>query len=246
MSAGAPIVIEYASSESGAAIDPGLVSAATPMLWTAILSGGCVAVCFGSFGQVPMMSVLHLFIYAAILIIATIAGKRFFVPGAGLRTALDLVACMGLIGIMFAPLLAPVFQEQNENRGIMPLGVCFLLMAITTTRHLLLYRSIAGVLQLADRRGLARSFLVMGWVKMIYEGLWLMCCALPLMMYQDRSMGREEDVAVFLAFGALFGCFGFGLIWIWMIISHTMLVATVKRQGRAIVTAVAQPVMAVS
>ena len=240
------MVIEYASSESGASVHPGLALAATPMLWTAILSGLCVASCFVTFTQHPLAAFSHVCNYVMIFVSAGMAGTRYRPPGAAARTVQDIIASVGLMGIMIAPVLFLTYTVQSMSAGPFALGACFLLIAATTSRHLMLYSAVSNALVAANRRGLARSFLVMGWVKMIYEGLWLMCCALPLMMYQDRSMGREEDVAVFLAFGALFGCFGFGLIWIWMIIAHAMLVATVKRQGKAIMTALAQPVMAVS
>ncbi len=233
MSATPALVIEYASSENIASIDPGLVAASKPMLWTAILSGLCVASCFVTFTQHPVATMLHVIIYVAILAAGGLAGSRFRPAGVGARTMLDLVASIGLVGIMLAPVFAPLFMTGHlgAKGGLIMLGICFLLMAATTARHVMLYRAVSQMLLRVGRRGLSRSFLVMGWVKTIYEGIWLMCCALPLMMIDRNLPGRgTEEFAIFLALGALFGCGGFGLIWIWMIISHSMLLAAVKKQ----------------
>lgn len=218
-------VIEYATSDGGA-LASRAKAVAGPMMFAAVGSGFCVGVCFLGFAEEAHLAwvVLHPAIFLTTLGAGVIAGMRLR-DGVGVRMICDLVAGVGLLGLALVP---PTYflasgEIFDDDVRIWLLGACYLLMAATTLRHLLLYRQLAAWARQGHWFGLARSFLGLGWTKTIFEGVWLGCCAATLMLATLDGSGAGEEAIVFLALSSFFGCFVYAAIWIWMMIAHAML-----------------------
>jgi hypothetical protein len=234
-------LIEYATSQE---MDPATRSAARQMVWLAILSGLCVGVCFLAMMS-PWGGVLHTVLFAATITLAVRCGgaSRGVVPPDRNRTALDALALVGLAIIGLLPAAQFALQGMTLNRGeyrdVEKLGfavvsLAFLLLAATTFRHWMLYHAIAAFCRSAGLRRLGGSMLALGVVKAIYEGVWLGCCfAAPLLLSVSKGGVNDlEGYAIWLAFGALFGCMGFGAVWVWMIVNHAVFARAVGRGAR--------------
>ena len=214
--------------------------AARPMLrmlnLVAVFSGLCVASCFlvMATDRDEIATVLHLLIFAATLGFAFVGGMRMARLDAPplrstVRVVFDLIAGVGLMMVAVAPLLMGrrLFRDWQSGGFI---GAAFLLMALTTFRHVLLYRGLARLVAADGYRKSAGWLRTLGWMKFVYEGLWLTCCSAPLVMVLPHGMDREfEDGAIFVALGAFFGCLGFAVIWVMMIVTHTRLVSKSAR-----------------
>lgn len=213
------------------------------LLWLSVLSGLCVGTCWvllwAKFAWPAL--VLHVSVYAATLTLAVRAGGRlnrldavFPQLRSRTRVAFDTAAGLGLVFIGMAPVFID-FDSANENVGLALVAVAFGLMALTTYRHLLLYRALARGFSPIGYRGLSGSLVALGWVKMIYEGIWLTCCAVPpALVLAEQATPRQnfDDAAVFIAFGALFGCMGFVGVWVAMIAAHARAAVVAGRAER--------------
>jgi hypothetical protein len=152
----------------------------------------------------------------------------------------DLVAALGL-GLVNGSAYLYAIQEMDafgfgftpgiEITAMALVGVGFFLLNVTAWRALPAWRAQAHVASLLHARGTLRLMVFLAWTKAIYETLWLFCCWSPfaLMSLGDR---RLEELAIPLAVGALFGLFGFGVIWVLMIIAHASLLVQIRRATR--------------
>lgn len=226
--------IEYARFDGG--IPAEARPAVAGIMYVSILSGLCVGVCFIAFTGVPG-AILHLGLFAATIVLAINTGRRMpvLVPVQPLRMTFDTIAAVGLCIMAVLPILYQIVgdetaeKEQTLSMGL--IGLAFLLQACTTWRHRMLYRELARSCRGVQRNGLAKTFTALGHIKTWYEGLWLACCAAAPFMLAARPFigGNSADMAILPAFGAFFGCFGFGIIWIAMIIAHARLLTLVDR-----------------
>jgi hypothetical protein len=215
------------------------------LLILAILSGLCVGVCFITlWGDMEAPVVIpHLAVFGATLFIAMRGGLRLAQsrdlpddPSRVVRTVLDCLAGAGLVMIGVAPsvyMLAQNYGIQLDETASAGLGVAYLLLGATTARHVMLYRFLARVCRQVNRHGMAKSLVTLGWVKAIYEGLWLICCAAALLLIAAEDSAANlsidaGDYAIFFAVAGLFGAMGFAGVWIWMVISHALLMRLAK------------------
>lgn len=224
-----PAVLDYARPATHAgAIDPRCRAAAGLMVWLAVLSGFCVAVCFAAMAWGTFGAVLHFGVFGTTLFVAIRTGILLHQAGvlSPTQRLLDMAAACGLILIGIAPGML-VFGDRATWERLAPLGLgaAYLMLAGTAFRHVSVYRLLRDW---AAATGHARSggwLLGLGYTKAVYETLWLGCCAGALF-----SMGFKlgDDPTIFLAIGAFIGCLGYGLIWIWMIVDHARLAANVR------------------
>ena len=221
-------VLEYALP--GAGVDPRCVRAARWMVGLAVLSGLCVAVCFAAINWGPFGAVLHLLVFGTTIGVAVRAGAWMAAAGQVGRPQLvmDGLAGLGLVGVGIAPVLYHFHIWRYDGFPAL-LGVSFLLMALTTYRHRLMYRTLAAWSEASNARRLARTLRWLGTAKVGYEAVWLTCCWVPLLL--EPLIPGGGDAAVAVAVAALFGCLGYGVLWIWMIVSHAQLAGVMRRLG---------------
>ena len=226
------IALEYAVADSS--LSPEARPLLRGMLWLAILSGLCVVAAFYALSGTLLSLVLHLGVFTATIFIALRVGAEMRLlfprsedPGATTRLTLDLLALIGLTSIGLAPIgyqLIEQFRLYSTNQvGALLLGLAYALLAASTVRHLMLYRLLANSCRQINRFRMAKWLVALGWVKMIYEALWLGSCAAALVLIGARGALDSEDLAVFFAFAALFTTLGFSVVWIWMIVAHAQL-----------------------
>lgn len=227
------ITLEYASRQTTGMLVGRAVFRS--LMWLAVMSGLCVGVCFLCFTEHVAAYALHVLIFATTIVIAVRAGVGFarLEPATGtssnrLRIAFDLIATMGIIGIGIAPVVyvtVPRSGAGGEDVMAVLLGIAYALLACTTARHILFYRVLADMCRSIGRVRMARWLLALGWVKTVYEGVWLACCASALVMIglEQALPFRAQDVAIHFAFAALIGAMGFTGVWIWMMIAHGLL-----------------------
>ncbi len=238
------LTIEYARRIS-IDIDPQLIRAAKWMIWLAVFSGFCVFLSLAYLGGPDRSGfiaarVLHFLVFAVTLFIGVRSGILLQAaamavgdPSRRPRMILDAVAGVGLILLAAAPF--GLLQRDNALPGVALAGIGFLAMATVTIRHLMLYRLLSDLALAVTAPRLKRSLLAMGWMKTIYEGLWLMCCGLPLMAVAlDKSHFKiagnfAGEWIIFILIAAFFGCFGYAAIWVWMIVNHSLLLRAFKR-----------------
>lgn len=232
------LTLEYATAHP--ILDGHARRAFGELLLLSILSGLCVGVCFlamlwGMFG-----AILQLGVFAVTIVLAVRNGMSLSrLPsvedaGHGIRRILDSVAGVGLVGIGLAGLVYYLLEGSSmqgvesfvESFGAGLLGIAYGLLAVTTWRHVILYRFLADLCRASNHPSMATRLSRLGWGKMIYEGLWLACCSITLLLLAAHSVTHAsgfQDVALFFAFASLFGAMGFGGIWIWMIVVHAVL-----------------------
>lgn len=222
-------VMEYATT-GATSVDPRARAVAGPMMLAAVGSGLCVAVCFAGFAENirTLWTVAHPTLFLITLAAGIVAGMRMR-DGVAPRMLFDCIAGVGILGLALVPLGWWVLESHSiePDVGFGALGVCYLLLAGTTVRHVLMYRLLANWASQANWRGLARSLIALGWTKTIFEALWLGCCATTSLLLAYDSAGSAE-IAVLFAFGSLFGCFGYAVVWLWMLITHAILMQRVK------------------
>jgi hypothetical protein len=174
-------------------------------------------------------AVLHVSVFAATLVVAVRAGVLMGASGWAdrRRQVLDTVAGVGLVMIGVAPVfaLAMDLNVSAGHLGALALGAAFLALAATTARHVLLYRTLSTWAAAANRTRLRNGLVALGWVKALYEGAWLACCAVPLIAV---GLGVEDQFLLYPAVAALFGCFGFAPIWVSMIFAHVRLASALR------------------
>ena len=226
-SADALVALDYSRGSTDAIVLDSIRTALLPLLLVAILSGLCVGSCFLTMTNDPIWIVLHMLIYAATLGLAVLAGVRMAKSGiaGGRRAAMDTIAGVSLIVVALAPAGDRWGRELglNDTFGGIVLGTAFLLMSLTSYRHLLLYRLLAGPCRDAGYPRTAKWMTFLGWTKVLYETIWLLCCAVPLLLI-GNPLGNNshglDDSAFYLLLAAFFGCFGYAAIWMLMIILH--------------------------
>jgi hypothetical protein len=210
------------------------------MLVLSVLSGLCVASCFLTFTETLIAAIVHLAVFTATIVWALMAGTSLFQlippnddPGRTRRVVMDFAALAGIGIIGIAPLF--VFSKGASATtnlvATSSLAAAYFLMTITTVRHVMLYRLLAGVCRTINRYRMARALLVLGWVKAIYEFLWLGSCAGALMLIAGKELDMPSsatEMAVGFALAALFGVAGFALVWIWMIVTHALLLRVAR------------------
>jgi hypothetical protein len=230
----APVVLEYARSQSFD--DPDIRFVFKSLLWMSILSGLCVGMCFLCFTEHLAAYALHMLIFGSIIFVGARSGpammrleNSYQVTSGKARLAMDLSATLGIALIGSGPIVYLVVTRQSQVSGepllAAGVGVAYGLLAVSTARHVLLYRLLATMCRNLGRNGMARGLLVLGWFKAIYEGVWLACCSLAGALLAVKN----EDVGINFAFAALAGAMGFGGVWVWMIVMHAKLLRMAKR-----------------
>jgi hypothetical protein len=148
-------------------------------------------------------------------------------PVAGPPLVADAIAAGGLLLINLAAYVYVIARMVNSNMYFgedgLPtvlVGVGFFLLFVTAWRAMPTWRAHADIAHLLGGQRLAKLLHFLSWAKAVYESVWLFCCWTPFALVQLDSNG--SDLAVSLAVGALFGLFGFAVIWILMIIAHAI------------------------
>jgi hypothetical protein len=240
MTAPIPVMtLEYAHPQS-----LGSIAARTAfrrMLFLTILSGCCVASCFLVFTETVLGTSVQALVFAITIAMALASGKALLRsvpasddPGRVPRTALDCVSLVGLAMIAVVPLGYEITKSQALHEWDAPfaglIGIAYALMTVSTARHVMLYRLLAGLCRAVNHTRMARSLILLGWFKAIYEFLWLGCCAAALLLAAARDVVSNDvgNTVVFFAVGALFGLAGYAIIWIWMIVAHAQLLRVAR------------------
>ena len=211
------------------------------MLWTAIFSGLCVGSCFLCFKMHAAVYMLHMLIYAATLYFGVRAGTAAARAGwrDPVRATLDALAAVALTVIGVVPLVvwddphSPLIRECG-----LAAGAAFFVLAVTSLRHRRLYGNLAALLRADGRRGAARAAVSLGNIKWVFETVWLLCCALPLLaishhlrpIFSHAWPGLSGDYLIWIAVAAFCGCIVYGAIWVWMIALHARLVVVAARE----------------
>lgn len=224
-----------------------LRSGTTLLLWSSIFAGLCPGVCFilavqeGGTGWAMLMSIL----FAATAVTAALGEQRLMAmqefaiddsddptADAGQRPsfAADIIAGGGLFLVNIAAYLYSTPGTWNGNNAAVATFVTlgFLMLATTAWRAVPAYRMRAGVAQACMGHRNFGGFIGLGYVKAIYETAWLCCC----WMAPAAFLLDFEEAGILLAFGALFGLIGFGILWLIMIGLHAALYVRVRRQFR--------------
>lgn len=216
------------------------------LLALSILSGLCVGVCFLAIMWGIVGSILHVGVFAVTIGLAISTGmgvnglSSIGEQGRPARMMLDLLAGIGLAGIGVAPVVYYAMEGTGaiqgvETLGAGALGIAYGLLAATTWRHRMLYRHLAELCRNSGHPSMATRLSRLGWGKTVYEGLWLGCCSMTLLLVGAHGVTRSsgfQDVALFFAFASLFGVMGFGGIWIWMIVVHAVLYRLARPEWR--------------
>jgi hypothetical protein len=224
-----PVPLSYAG-HLGAA-DPRWLPIARWHIALAVLSGLTVLSCFAAMAWREPGAILHLLVCLATLAVGLRVGLGLGKLGllSTPHIALDAIAGLGLLLLGTVPLLTMSAQGSGSDTWERPtsgyLALAFLCFGLTTFRHRLLYQLLATWSESADRPKAARGLRALGNIKMVYEALWLACCWLTLVAV---TLKQTDDPIVFLALGALFGCIGYGILCIWMIVAHTKLAAALR------------------
>jgi hypothetical protein len=229
-------------------VEPILRSARWPFIVSAVLSGLCVVATLGVFASSDYREFLILVVftctatYVLTIAAASIASMRMshlidLSPNARVfMLAMDAIAGLGLMTIcacMWMWVWAVRTEAGDPTEKLMGgIGVGFLLMGLTTFRHQMLYTSLGRAFR---REGFTTTgvwLAILGWTKAVYEFLWLaVCIALPLIGLSMNQGQHFEEGAIFLLFGALFGLFGFALVWVLMIVMHSVAASRRKSLG---------------
>lgn len=214
-----------------ATIAPIQVKAARWLLALAVLSGLCVPSLAFSF--TPIGQFANLLIFLSTLTVGLRTGilirRHQAIPRA--LTLLDGSAAIALLTMSVAPFLRGQPSDNTDadlRIAMLPIGIAFALFALSTHRHRLLYSLLSGWSEAANRPRAAKGLRLLGNIKMVYEALWLLCCAAAALLLSLRNDGS----AVTLASLALFGCAGYGIIWLWMILAHAFLAARLRKAQR--------------
>jgi hypothetical protein len=222
-----PVVIQYARPMDG--VNPLCASAARWMITLAVLSAACVGSCFLTLMSGGNAGFVQVLVFAATLAVAFKAGRYMGRAGelSSAQLALDCIAGAGLLIVGLAPIA--IMLDLENDLWVYVLALAYALMALTTWRHVLLYRRLAVWALRLNRPALRLGLLQLAYVKFVYEALWLGCCAIALAVAPSN---RIDDLFVFFALAALFGCGGYGLIWIWMVIAHGRLATALGAAAR--------------
>ena len=145
----------------------------------------------------------------------------------------DLAAAVGLIMLCIAACLGSERTESAFDFSF--LATAFTLLAATAWRFVPEWRAQGVIVRCLrnGKRGVGNGFSTLGWFKAIYETLWLGCCAVALwcIAASEADWGSSwSDTGIMIAFGALFGLAGYGILWITMITMHTRLFLAVRRR----------------
>jgi hypothetical protein len=219
------------------------------LLWSSILAGFCPGICLltmasedaGTYVAAAFMTL----IFAATAVTAGIGERRLaslsgYIDddasnGSAWRNrpvlAFDLVAAVGLVAInigTYAYAATRSSERQSAEYIVWGfIGAGFGCLCAGAWRAVPAYRMRMRVAE-ACLGGHHRGWAALGYIKAIYETAWLACSWLTLALLAFR----QEDVAVFTATASLFGLGGFGILWLFMIALHIMLMVKVRRRFR--------------
>lgn len=203
------------------------------MLIVSIMCGPTVGICIPTLVAPQIWFLPHVGVFAATIFLAIRTGivmaRSGIVTNHPWQMPLDLLSLVGLAFIGLAPIGYLAMEATGipvEKTGALLLSIGYAMMAVTTMRHVMLYRRLADVCREINRYGLAKGLYAMGWVKTVYEAIWLGMCALALFLVAMRGITNSssfEEPAIFFGFGALITTIGFTGIWIWMIVMHALL-----------------------
>lgn len=222
------------------------------LLLSAILSGLCPASCLifmWSDSHIACAGLMSL-IFAATVVTSAVGERRFVAMGEyqtadsndreSLRVfrnafVADLSAAGGLVLVNVAAYITAIakmsrvgdYGWRTENDEVVTgviVAIGFFLMCVTAWRAVPAYR-LRGQISRAVTGGANGGFIGLGFLKAIYETLWL---ATVWMGIAAIGTGHDgEGVGVFLLFGALFGLGGYGILWLFMIGTHALLLRRV-------------------
>lgn len=129
---------------------------------------------------------------------------------------LELIAALGYL----LPILAVAIRD------ITPMIVGLGCLAIGSMRHLPVYRTLSQWCRAAGWPRTANNTAVVGVVRTVYELCWygiIVAWAVFSLMHTDYGLGRI----------IIYGFYGYGALWIWLLVSHLCLVQALGRsRGR--------------
>jgi hypothetical protein len=214
------------------------------MLWLAVLSGPCVGTCLLVLSNPLIFATLHVLVFAVTIfsaVRAQTALQAVILPHDAARfmraRLLDFAVLLSLaiIGLAAVPLaLVPDARSNSPRTGaaICIVALAYAVLSIGSVRHIRVYRTLANLCRVAGRRGSAAHLIALGYVKAIFECLWLACCALTLCGIAASRIPSATipPFTLFAAYGALLGLLGFTGVWIWMVVAHALLFRLANRQ----------------
>ena len=229
-----PLEMEYFGPRTSA--DPLRREVASAFVPLSVLSGLCVGVAWLALLTENALGLLCVVVFGITIWQGIAVGVRLRRAKVWLgRVAfLDLIALIGLAVVALAPIGYSLYESSVDwkrlgEAGLASLGLAYLAMGLTSVRHIWMYAELSQWAEDLFHRRLARSLQMLGYIKAIYETLWLgLCCAVPLLAAATDLAGGG---VIYLAIGAAVGCIGYGLIWIWMMIVHIRLARAHRSRG---------------
>jgi hypothetical protein len=174
---------------------------------------------------------------------------------------LDLVAGVGLWLIVTASWMSAVARSFESMPALTVGWIGFALLAVGTLRLRLVYRLRAGIAESLSQPLHGRHLMVLGLIKTVFEAIWLGACivvpgVIGLLSWMiDEWMldsvwwsvlGRLESIGgelgIYLLFGALIGIPVYGVVWLDMIVAHSLFAIRVRRAIDTLTTNSGQPV----
>lgn len=230
-----PAVLEYASARTVGSVDPAMLPVSRYTFGTAVLSGPAVGSCFLLFMEEAWTILPHLGVYILLLYFCVRAGMALRALAAPAWWMIcDGAAAAGLVGIGVSPLVYYGAGENPSKWMITALAGCYLLLAVSAWRAAPFYRRLAAWTRPYARR-LAAVQVALGWLKALYETVWLGCCATLLFGVAIEHRLPDSDLLTGVAFTALFGTLGFGAVWLAMMVIHFLwwrrVASLLKMQG---------------
>lgn len=224
-------IVEY---DRGGLLSSVHLRAARQMLVQSVLCGPAVAMSLAVLSSNVVAVLLHAAVFVWLVLVSVRVGISLrSVPATHLQAGspspaadlADRVALFCLLILTLAPTvwLAGGFREPSVP-AFVTLAATFFGLAVTSWRHIPMYRRLSEWSHAIHAPKLARRLRWLGGTKAVIETIWLAACSATLF----AAGVANPDVAVLIAFVALFGVFAFGVLWVWMIVEHAILASRIR------------------
>lgn len=203
----APAPLNYAAPSPDSR---GYASVAWAALAAAVLPGACALLLLGLFFLpvvilVPLVAGLIACAGATIWLMVLMVRR-----GTGI-VSLELIAAIGFLFIALVPVI-------HETAMLVGLGC----LAMASVRHIPVYGALSRWCRALGHRHTADVVRVLGFSRAVYECCWfgiMVVWALTSLMHMRLGLDAI----------AYYGLYGYGALWIWMIVSHARLVQVLGR-----------------
>ena len=206
----APATLQYATPQ---AASRRYTLEAWVSLVAAVLPGVCLMLLLGGIRLMSVVLILPtlfggMIACAAVTIWLMVLMVR---RGTGI-VALELIAALGF--------LVPIFTIASQD--VTPMVVGLGCLAIGSMRHFPVYRALSRWCRAAGWPRIANNTAVLGVVRTVYELCW---CGITVAWVMFSLMHMDYG----LGWVAYYGFYGYGALWIWLLVSHLCLVQALGR-----------------